>query len=359
MTVLLMSDNEQPRILSRKSYEFSFLGRPEIYRSLKKFSPRQNDFTKTIISTALHLENAFVTPRSIVIGGLLDPSQVNQVGSFFSEDTSVFAYVLTKRQMFELLTARSRVPTIFVFASQERSESLDGFHNLAMSLSRHSDQVGSKLLQHTYDYCKKKQTEGTGRGRYSLVIEEKFGKIAVLDPEEQSIKDRLKYFSRGGMDWRRANDDHAYIESGWAIGSFMVSDDHKASTNSSVNVHVETLDIMIEHAQKPNIMSLKFATDLIVQWVKDLCENKAVPDLTSVFYSIPSVPTIGWLSERIDRLLNRSLSHNCPSLIWGWHPTADFISFLGQKDDCASLHLEMDEFPRVRATVRYGVPPHA
>ncbi len=355
MTVLLMSDNERPRVLSRKAYEFSFLGRPEIYRSLEKFSPRQNDFTKTIISTALHLENAFITPKSIVIGGLLEPSQVNQVASFFSEDTSVFAYVLTKRQMFELMSARSKLPTIFVFASQERSESLDGFRNLAMSLSRHSDQFGSKLLHHTYEYCKKKQSEGTGRGRHSLVIEEKFGKIAVLDPEEQSLKDRLKYFSRGGMDWRRANDDHAFFESGWSIGSFMVSEDHKDAVKNAVNIHIETLDLVIEHAQKPNIMSLKFIADLIVDWIKGLKDKGAVPDLASVYYSIPSVPTVGWLSERFDVLLNRALDHNCPALIWGWHPTADFTSFLSQKNEGASLHIEMDEFPRISATLRYGV----
>ena len=351
---MLMSDNERPRVLSRKAYKFSFLGRPEIYRSLEKFSPRQNDFTKTIISTALHLENTFVTPKSIVIGGLLEPSQVKQVARFFSEETAVFAYVLTKRQMFEQLATRSKIPTIFVFASQEKSESLEGFRNLAMSLSRHSDQFGSQLLQHTYDYCKKKQSEGTGRGRHSLVIEEKFGKIAVLDPEEQSLKDRLKYFSRGGMDWRRANDDHAFIESGWSIGSFMVSEEHKDTAKNTLSIHIETLDLMIEHAQKPNIMSLKYTADLIVEWIKGLKEKGAVPDLASVCYSIPSVPTVGWLSERFDLLLNRSLNHNCPALIWGWHPTADFTSFLAEKNEGASLHIEMDEFPRISATLRYG-----
>ena len=354
MTVLLMSDNERPRVLSRKSYEFSFLGRPEIFRSLEKFSPRQSDFTKTIISAALHLENTFVTPKSIVIGGLLEPSQVNHVASFFSEDTSVFAYVLTKRQLFEQLATRTKTPTIFVFASQEKSESLDGFRNLAMSLSRHSDQFGSKLLQHTYDYCKKKQSEGNGRGRHSLVIEEKFGKVAVLDPEEQSLKDRLKYFSRGGMDWRRANDDHAFIESGWSIGSFMISEEHNETAKNAVRIHIDTIDLMVEHARKPNIMGLKNAADMIVDWIKSLKGQGSIPDLASIYYSIPSVPTVGWLSERFDLLMNRTLEHNCPALIWGWHPTADFTSFLAQKNEGASLHIEMDEFPRISATLRYG-----
>jgi hypothetical protein len=354
MTVLLMADNERLRVLCHKTYKFSFFGRPEIYRSLEKFSPRQNDFTKIIVSTALHLENTYVTPKSIVIGGLLEPSQVNQVESFFSEETAVFAYVLTKRQMFEQLSARSRIPTVFIFASQEKSESIDEFRNLAMSLSRHSDQFSSKLLQRTYDYCKKKQSEGTGRGRYSLVIEEKFGKIAVLNPEEQSLKDRLKYFSRGGLDWRRANDDHAFFESGWSIGSFMVSDEHNETAKKAICIHIETLDIVIEHAQKPNITGLKCAADMIVDWIKTLKGKGCVPDLASVYYSIPSVPIVGWLSERIDLLLNRPLQHNCPALVWGWHPTADFTSFLAQKNEGASLHIEMDEFPRISATLRYG-----
>jgi len=351
---LPMAVNERPRILRRNSYQFSFLGRPEIYRSLDKFSPRQNDFTKTIISAALHFENKFVTPKSIVIGGLLEPVQVSQVARFFSEDTNVFAYVLTKRQMFDLLSTRRKSPTIFVFASKEHSESLDSYRNLAISLSRHSDHFGSKLLQHTFEYCKKKQGEGTPSSRHSLVIEEKFGKIAVLEPEEQSLKDRLKYFSRGGLDWRRMNDDHAFFEAGWSIGSLMVADEQNGSSGAN-EVYIETLDILIENAQKPNIMSLKFGVDLIFEWISELKQKRTIPELSSIFYSIPSVPTVGWLSERFDRLLNRQLEHNCPSLIWGWHPTADFISFLSQKNNGSSLHLEMDEFPRISATLRYGV----
>lgn len=349
-----MVNNAPPTVLNHSGYDIYFSGRPEIFRSLEKYAPRQNDFSKTIISAALQLENAYESPKSIVVGGPLDPSQVNQIAGFFSDDTAVVAYVMTKSQLSNLLESHKDLPAVFVFSSLERPYAQDYFHGLALSLNKHSDQYGTDLLQETYDTCKSHLERMSGRrGRHSLVFEEKFGKIEVLETDASTLKDRIKHFSRGGMNWRKTGDDRAFYEKGWSVGSFMVSQ-KKAGPGPKGKVRIESMEFAIEHSQKPNILNLKLVLDEVYAWVERLRVEKSIPELTAVHYCIPSIPVIGWMADRLDRLFGRKLKQVCPSLIWGWHPVADFTEFAASQEAGSAMFLELENFPRMSVTLRYG-----
>jgi len=350
-----MPNNAPPTVLAQIGYDICFSSRPEIFRSLEKFAPRQNDFAKTIISVALQLENTHESLKSIVIGGPLDPGQVNQIASFFTDNTAVVAYVLTKNQLSKLLQTHNDLPAVFVFSSLERPYAQDYFHGLALSLNKHSDQYGTELLQETYDSCKSHLERISGRrSAHALVFEEKFGKIAVLEPDESTLKERIKHFSRGGMNWRKTGDDRAFYEKGWSVGSFMVSH-RNDSTKQKGKIRIESLEFAIEHSQKPNILNLKLVLDEVYAWVERLRIEKSIPELTTVYYCIPSIPVIGWMADRLARLFGRKLKQVCPSLIWGWHPAADFTEFAGSREPGAALFLEIENFPRVSVSLRYGV----
>lgn len=350
-----MPDSTPPAVINRVGYDIYIAGEPELFRSLDKHCPRQNDFAKTIISSALQLENTFGQPKSIVIGGPLDPGQISQIAGFFSDDTSVFAYVLTKNQLAKLLQTHRELPSIFVFSSHEKPFAIDAFRMLASSLSRHSEKYGAKLLKDTYEDCKRLERSGMRESQHSLVLEEKFGKIIVLRPDESSVKDRLRFFSRGGLDWDKSRDDQAYFESGWSTGSFMVRGKNDPRSKSAARVRVESMQLT-DSGLTPTILGLKSAIDTVHEWIQQLRKDSVAPELSSVHYCLPSVPVIGWIADRFDRLHGKKLRHMAPSLLWGWHPGADFVEFLGHDSGGSSLFIDMEDYPKVSATLRFGVP---
>lgn len=348
-----MPDSMPPAVINRVGFDIYIAGKPELYRSLDKHCPRQNDFAKTIISSALQLENSFGLPRSIVVGGLLDPGQISQISGFFSDETAVLAYVLTKNQLAKFLQSHSELPAVFVFSSHEKPFALDAFRMLASSLSRHSEKYGTKLLNHAYEEGKKLERLDLRQSHHSLVLEEKFGKIIVLRPDESTIKDRIKFFSRGGLDWDKSRDDQVYFENGWASGSFYLRGKADPRVRNSSRIHLESIQIL-DSGHAPTILGLKSAVDCIHDWIEVLRREKQVPELNLIQYSIPSVPVVGWIGERFDRLYGKKLRHSAPSLLWGWHPGADFVEFIGTDSGGASLLIDMEDFPKVTATLRYG-----